>query len=1298
MIKVKPLAITGLVLTTLVLGLANYFVTNPQSSQKAFFESYNLDMGNKTVTLSVSASQDAILFLYIIHNNTLTAFKTPGDSSTPSVSFSFPGQQVKMSAWLTKTLESNNREYFLKNKSFYQPLPLEINSYTSLTNENATQVFFKTNVALQEELSSVSLVNSSSNSWFYTLSHYITVNTTLNIVDSYYRHFTKLVTALKPQNNITNSGPNNPPPIIVISNQTIDHLIINTTVSSKTFIANKTTIEQTSVFKSQFYSNKTEVKQASIFSCFLNSNSSLLMDHSFFNQSEIKADTIIITDSILNNSTILAHTLFISNSVVNKSIIHADSTNYQNVTFIHKSPDQQPAPKDPNLTGFNYTVSYQIINYTSVQFQLFINLSSNISISVQNQAIFMTKNLTNVTSQSTIPFDGLLFGLYNVTVQFMNSLGLFNDSFQIRILKPFCNCSASYLIQNQTTILLTLTTNMTTNRYIQLISSVFNSSKFLKDLNGTQLVTFYNLPFAIYSLTISFITEYGSYNQSFIITLRDTLLPILRNYSLITGYTNVSASFTFSEIISGTISLFTNTSMIYSTSLTNKSNVVLSYSQLNHSFEYYLRINVYDSNFNVLAMTLTPFHLKAYSFIEFNFSTDKNFISNTSSGLTIYPTLVIDNQSITQGNYTLEIYFTLLNKSNYFYNECICSLKNFFITFDKQFLDNLPNTSLELTISLQSFNISAMKLLYIHSQIKLEFTVDFRLDQSNQTNNLLVSINSTINTTATVFFGLINQPSAVFKLTNLSILHEIFFTDLFYNTYNLTLIITSWDNQSGFYSHYFKVNDTITPRILSYTILSNFTAFNCSIIFSEPTNLSALIYSENSGLLVSNYTNFSYLNNNFFTVSGLNPYLTYKIELVGFDSAGNRVSYTITNINLQSITSAFISTTIDSSVISLQNDTITCNTSVLINQKSMIDSLVITTNATVTTYSTISGIYQIKFDSIFLNSLSQNTVLNVTITDTTFNITSSILLIYVLQDSGSVSPDISVLTNSSFINSGIPLKLTVAGSFATSKTFGTQTIIEVRLFNTSISSGFFQLTTGGTSFNESIVIFSSFSLLSGYLTLEVIVYGNNIFKSVIKMFTIQINSSTPNNPSLKSQTISLVTTSTILTIASTEPVAVQLSYGTNKSTISSYSYPAQYTTQAIINLSALMVLNSNNYYELTLIDSLGNSVTYNNNSNYYQVFVPKLDLIPPYNTTAITITADYYIQFSASEPVTVTVTCEDYFGTFTTCYSSTSPSIDINGLLILSVPGIYYTITKVVLTDKAQNLFVINPNIQFYYS
>ena len=80
------------------------------------------------------------------------------------------------------------------------------------------------------------------------------------------------------------------------------------------------------------------------------------------------------------------------------------------------------------------------------------------------------------------------------------------------------------------------------------------------------------------------------------------------------------------------------------------------------------------------------------------------------------------------------------------------------------------------------------------------------------------------------------------------------------------------------------------------------------------------------------------------------------------------------------------------------------------------------------------------------------------------------------------------------------------------------------------------------------------------------------------------------------------------------------------------------------------------------------------------------------------MTTDYHIQFTASEPVTVTVTCEDYLNTVSTCYSSTAPQTEIYGLLSLSLPGMYYAITKVVLTDEAQNTFVLYPNILFYYS
>ena len=422
------------------------------------------------------------------------------------------------------------------------------------------------------------------------------------------------------------------------------------------------------------------------------------------------------------------------------------------------------------------------------------------------------------------------------------------------------------------------------------------------------------------------------------------------------------------------------------------------------------------------------------------------------------------------------------------------------------------------------------------------------------------------------------------------------------------------------------------------------------------------------------------------------------MNIIGKDPSGNQVNYIISNVTMKQVSSKILHSTIDSSVVSQSNNTILCNTNEIINGLPVQEQLVVTTNITLTSYNSSSSSFYLFFDTILLQSINQNSVIKVIITDPVFNVSTTFFLVYILQDSGIIQPAVSLSSNSSFIDETTRLNVTINASLPTIMAFASETIIEVKDLTSNISMGYFKIKSNGTSLLKSIIFIPVISSTTGFDIITIIMYGNGVFKTTSKGMNFQIYSQHPGNPELLNQQVSLVQTSTILTMSTNEPVSVALQYGITKGSFTTYTYPIRYVTESVVNLSSIMVLNSNNYYSITITDSLGSSIVYDNNSNYFQLFIQKLDIIPPYNTTSLTITADYHLQFSVSEPVTVTVTCEDYLNTVSTCYSSTVPQADIYGLLTLSLPGMYYTITKVVLTDEAQNTFVLNPNIHFYYS
>ena len=247
-----------------------------------------------------------------------------------------------------------------------------------------------------------------------------------------------------------------------------------------------------------------------------------------------------------------------------------------------------------------------------------------------------------------------------------------------------------------------------------------------------------------------------------------------------------------------------------------------------------------------------------------------------------------------------------------------------------------------------------------------------------------------------------------------------------------------------------------------------------------------------------------------------------------------------------------------------------------------------------------------------------------------------------------------------------------------------------------LSLGYYNLVSSGHSFNQSIIVnLTNISINGQFNTIIVILYGNSLFKTVNKSIKLQFSSTGASNPQLISNIVTLIGTSSNLTITTNEPVSITLAYGKTIGSFSTVSFPARYINTASFNLSTFMALNSYNYYYIILSDSLGYESIYDNNSNYFKVFISYL--ITPSNTSTIIVTSNYYIQFTTNEPVMVTVTCVDYFNNIITCYNSSTYQTSINELLSLGLSGMYYTISKVTLTDQYGNSKSINPNIIFYY-
>lgn len=117
-----------------------------------------------------------------------------------------------------------------------------------------------------------------------------------------------------------------------------------------------------------------------------------------------------------------------------------------------------------------------------------------------------------------------------------------------------------------------------------------------------------------------------------------------------------------------------------------------------------------------------------------------------------------------------------------------------------------------------------------------------------------------------------------------------------------------------------------------------------------------------------------------------------------------------------------------------------------------------------------------------------------------------------------------------------------------------------------------------------------------------------------------------------------------------------------------------------------MIQNATNYFYFVLTDSNGHSTTFDNNTHFFSVFVPKIDFQAPWNTTMLTITAQHQLTFQTNELVNVTAYCTDtaQLSTFVCGQQSVfSQSFSIS--LQTPFTGTTYILKEVILTDKAGN-------------
>ena len=328
-------------LSTLVLS-SNYFFLNQQNNNDdSLIQHYSLNYTNKSIFFIVYSNTKTNLHANIIIDNQNIPF-TSISTKIHNLTFSFPGKQFLLTASLSYPF--GPEQLFLINKSVYQPPVLFISQFPQLNESNQTKVIFKTNIELDNIMSHVQYLNSTSNAFFYQLAYLITFNKSITIIDKYYRSFSINVNTIYTFTSPIQTPPyegdpiNDTTPIIVI-NGTISQSIIkiiNNTILDETISHNATEIISSSLTRSKILSNYSFVSESSfIFSNFTIIKEATVFNTNFFNTT-IFANKITINNSSLINTTIFGSMVSIINSIIDSSEILVDKLTSQNNTYINQ--------------------------------------------------------------------------------------------------------------------------------------------------------------------------------------------------------------------------------------------------------------------------------------------------------------------------------------------------------------------------------------------------------------------------------------------------------------------------------------------------------------------------------------------------------------------------------------------------------------------------------------------------------------------------------------------------------------------------------------------------------------------------------------------------------------------------------------------------------------------------------------------------------------------------------------------------------------------------------------------------
>ena len=122
-----------------------------------------------------------------------------------------------------------------------------------------------------------------------------------------------------------------------------------------------------------------------------------------------------------------------------------------------------------------------------------------------------------------------------------------------------------------------------------------------------------------------------------------------------------------------------------------------------------------------------------------------------------------------------------------------------------------------------------------------------------------------------------------------------------------------------------------------------------------------------------------------------------------------------------------------------------------------------------------------------------------------------------------------------------------------------------------------------------------------------------------------------------------------------------------------------------------------NYYYFKIHDSNGLVTTYDNNSYYFGLYVPKIDFLAPYNITNFVLDANGKLSFQVNEESTVSINCRDTSGMVGNYQCGQENIFNTIFSIQLQFPlsGLTYVIYQITIQDKACNVKTISLNFLY---